>query len=285
VSNGKLFAVSDLHVVYKENRALVEALRPESEDDWLIVAGDVAERYADIEWALGLLSGRFAKVLWAPGNHELWTHPKDPVDLRGEKRYLHLVDLCRGLGVATPEDPYPVWHGEGGPVAVAPLFVLYDYSFRVRDAHSKEESLRLAYEAGVVCADEHFLHPDPYPTRDAWCRARVALTERRLAAVDPAHRTVLVNHFPLVRKPTEVLRYPHFAQWCGTELTADWHVRFRAAAGVYGHLHIPRVTWHDGVRFEEVSVGYPREWRPRAPRRTLRQILPQPVVETPGVVW
>ena len=23
------------------------------------------------------------------------------------------------------------------------------------------------------------------------------------------------------------------------------------------------LTWHDGIQFEEVSVGYPREWQPR----------------------
>ncbi|MFF3753637.1 metallophosphoesterase family protein [Streptomyces sp. NPDC002018] len=274
--DGKLLAVSDLHVVYDENRALVETLRPESDEDWLIVAGDVAEKYTDIEWALRLLAERFTKVIWAPGNHELWTHPQDPCDLRGEKRYLHLVELCRELGIATPEDPYPVWRGAGGPVAVAPLFVLYDYSFLAPGATTMEESLRVATEAGIVCSDEYFLHPDPYDGRDAWCRSRVADTERRLSAVDPALPTVLVNHFPLVREPTRVLRYPEFAQWCGTELTADWHVRFRAAAVVYGHLHIPRVTWYDGVRFEEVSVGYPREWSKRPPREPLRQILPAP---------
>ncbi|MFE3742377.1 metallophosphoesterase family protein [Streptomyces sp. NPDC059096] len=274
--DGKLLAVSDLHVVYDENRALVEGMRPESDEDWLIVAGDVAEKYADVAWALRLLSERFAKVVWAPGNHELWTHPQDPCDLRGEKRYLHLVELCRELGIATPEDPYPVWRGQGGPVAVAPLFVLYDYSFRAPGATTTEESLRVAHDAGIVCTDEYFLHPDPYEGRDAWCWARVAETERRLSAVDPGLRTVLVNHFPLVRHPTRVLRHPEFAQWCGTERTADWHTRFRAAAVVYGHLHIPRVTWHDGVRFEEVSVGYPREWRPRPPRVPLREILPVP---------
>jgi 3',5'-cyclic AMP phosphodiesterase CpdA len=272
--DGNLLAISDLHVVYDENRALVEKLRPSSSDDWLIVAGDVAEKYADVEWALRLLSDRFSRVIWAPGNHELWTHPQDPCDLRGEKRYLRLVDLCRELGVDTPEDPYPVWRGAGGPVAVAPLFVLYDYSFRAPGATTAEESLRLAHEAGVVCSDEYFLHPDPFPSRAAWCRSRAEETERRLAAVDPSMPTVLVNHYPLVRDPTRVLRYPELAQWCGTDLTADWHVRFRAAAVVYGHLHIPRVTRHDGVPFEEVSVGYPREWRERPPREPLRRILP-----------
>ncbi|MYU48090.1 hypothetical protein GTV15_15710, partial [Streptomyces sp. SID7803] len=38
----------------------------------------------------------------------------------------------------------------------------------------------------------------------------------------------------------------------------------------YGHLHIPRTTWYDGVRFEEVSVGYPRERRQRGGRQGWR---------------
>ena len=66
---------------------------------------------------------------------------------------------------------------------------------------------------------------------------------------------MLVSHFPLIDDVTRALRYPEFAQWCGTERTADWHRRFRAAAVVYGRLHIPRTSWYDGMRFEEVSLG------------------------------
>jgi 3',5'-cyclic AMP phosphodiesterase CpdA len=274
-AGGKLLATSDLHVAYPENREIVEELRPQTPDDWLVVAGDVGEVAADIEWALALLAERFATVIWVPGNHELWTPKADPVTLRGEERYRYLVDMCRRLGVLTPEDPFPVWRGAGGPVTVAPLFVLYDYTFRPKGTHTKEEALARAYQAGVVCTDEFMLHPDPHPSRDAWCRARVAETERRLAELDGGPPTVLVNHWPLVREPTDVLYYPEFAQWCGTELTAGWHRRFRCAAVVYGHLHIPRTTYHDDVRFEEVSIGYPRERRRRGmPRGTLRQILP-----------
>ncbi|MEV4202769.1 metallophosphoesterase family protein [Micromonospora globbae] len=276
MSGGRLLAVSDLHVRYADNRAIVDGLRPESDDDWLIVAGDVAERVADVRDTLASLRDRFATVVWAPGNHELWTLRDDPVPLRGEARYRALVDMCREVGVHTPEDAYPVWSGPGGPVIVAPLFVLYDYSFHAPGTSTKEESLRRAYDAGVICTDEVLLHPDPYPSRDAWCAARVAWTERRLAATDPSLPTVLVNHFPLVREPTRVLRHPEFAQWCGTTRTADWHLRFRATAVVYGHLHIPRTTWHDGVRFEEVSLGYPREWRPRGTPALPRVVLPAP---------
>ncbi|HKS98445.1 MAG TPA: metallophosphoesterase [Rugosimonospora sp.] len=277
---GRLLAISDLHVGYPENREIVERLRPDSDEDWLLVAGDVGERVADIEWTLRTLGDRYARVVWAPGNHELWTPRDDPVRLRGVARYEHLVALCRELGVVTPEDPYPVWRGPGGPVTVVPLFLLYDYSFRPDGAATSEEGLALAYAAGVVCNDEYLLHPDPYPSRQAWCWARLAYTRERLDALDPARPTVLVNHFPLVREPTRVLRYPEFAQWCGTAQTADWHTRYRAACVVYGHLHIPRTIVCDGVPFEEVSLGYPREWRQpwragRVPGQP-RQILPVP---------
>jgi 3',5'-cyclic AMP phosphodiesterase CpdA len=271
----KLLAISDLHVGYPENREMVDSLRPPSDADWLLVAGDVGEFFADIEWALGVLKERFATVVWVPGNHELWTHKRDPVRLRGEERYLRLVEACRRLGVLTPEDPYQVWAGAGGPAVIAPLFLLYDYSFLPAGAQTKDEGLARAYGTGVVCSDERLLHPDPYPSREAWCWARIAETERRLAECDPELPVILVNHYPLVREPTRVLRYPEFAVWCGTTLTSDWHLKFNASAVVYGHLHIPRTTWHDGVRFEEVSVGYPREWRKRASGPAgPRQILP-----------
>jgi 3',5'-cyclic AMP phosphodiesterase CpdA len=276
----KLYAVSDLHVTFPQNREWVQELRPGSPEDWLLVAGDVAEKAADIEWALGTLSSRFSTVLWTPGNHELWALPSDPVRLRGEKRYRHLVAVCRALGVISPEDPYPVWRGPGGPVVIAPLFLLYDYTFLPPGTATKAEALALAYETGVVCTDEAVLYPDPYPSREAWCRARLEVTQRRLAAIDPSLPTILVSHFPLTREPTRVLRYPEFAQWCGTERTADWHLKFRAVAVVYGHLHIHGTIWQDGVRFEEVSLGYPEELKKRPDRpRMLKQILPP---EPPG---
>jgi len=279
VSNSAaLLATSDLHVGHPANRELLLRLSPDTAGSWLIVAGDIAERMADVQWALELLAGRFAKVIWAPGNHELWTIPSDPVSLRGEHRYRYLVEMCRSLGIATPEDSYPIWEGPGGPVAVAPLFLLYDYSFRPAGTATKQDALAQAYHAGVVCTDELLLHPDPYASLDEWCAARVAETERRLAAADPCVPLVLANHHPLVRGPTSVLRYPEFALWCGTDRTADWHRRFNVAAVVYGHLHIRRTLWYDGLPFIDVSVGYPREWAARASADATRpcRVLPLP---------
>ena len=129
----RLLAISDLHIGYPENRAYADALAPADPEDWLIVAGDVGEVFADVGFVLASLANRFATVIWAPGNHELWTLPSDPVAVRGVARYEALVKVCRRFGVLTPEDEFPVWAGPGGPVTVAPLFTLYDYSFAAAD--------------------------------------------------------------------------------------------------------------------------------------------------------
>jgi hypothetical protein len=189
-------------------------------------------------------------------------------------------------------------------VTVAPLFTLYDYSFQANgalvppgdgavaeptgnetDARRKSAALAAAQASGVSAADEGRLHADPYPTVAAWCRDRVAATERRLAAVDGP--VVLASHWPLISDPVRALRHQAYAPWCGTTATADWHRRHQVLACVYGHLHIPRSTRHDGVRFEEVSVGYPAQWQrrgtaPPPPRVILGDGLARPRSDLPA---
>ncbi|GAB2671892.1 metallophosphoesterase [Gordonia jinhuaensis] len=272
-----LWAVSDLHVAHRGNESILDGIVPEGEDDWLIVAGDVSERTDDIVATLRSLRARFATVIWVPGNHELYTTSKDPLQIFGVARYDYLVQACRDIGVVTPEDIYPLFDpGDGTtPVRVVPMFLLYDYTFRPEGTSTKLEALAVARERNVVATDEFLLSPEPYGTRDAWSRARIEQTRARLDAIDPAEATILINHWPLRREPTDALMYPEFALWCGSEQTADWHLRYRAQCCVYGHLHIPRTTWYDGVRFEEVSVGYPREWKRRGlPEPLLRKIIP-----------
>lgn len=124
-----LWAISDLHVGQSANKSVLEELHPASPEDWLIVAGDVAERSDDIRAALDLLRRRFTKVIWVPGNHELWTTARDPMQIFGQSRYDYLVNMCDEMGVITPEHPYPVWVEQGGPATIVPMFVLYDYTF------------------------------------------------------------------------------------------------------------------------------------------------------------
>ncbi|MCI3934724.1 metallophosphoesterase family protein [Streptomyces sp. AN091965] len=65
-----------------------------------------------------------------------------------------------------------------------------------------------------------------------------------------------------------------FAQVVWVPGNHDWHRRYRAATVVYGHPHVPRTTWRDGVPHREVSLGCPRAWQARGrPDPLLREIL------------
>lgn len=276
----KLYAISDLHLGHPRNREALAEL-PTYAEDWLIVAGDVGETDAHLVTALENLTSRFAQVIWAPGNHDLWTIPlavnaADPTisaGLRGVAKYQHWVKICRDFGVLTPEDPYVRWPGAATPYLLAPLFLLYDYSFRPPEV-SEAGALAWAEADNTVCTDEVVLFPDPYPTRAAWCAARCAQTAARLAAVAGQGELILINHFPLRYDLVNLPRIPRFSLWCGTTRTEDWHNRFPVTAVIYGHLHMRGSHERDGVRFEEVSLGYPQQWRAeRGIAGYLREIL------------
>ncbi|MDO5513529.1 metallophosphoesterase, partial [Corynebacterium sp.] len=250
-----LWLVSDLHVTFPANRERVERLAPTEEGDWLIVAGDVAESIDTVVDTLARLRRRFARVVWCPGNHELFARREDRY--RGRARYERLVTLLRDVAVDTPEDPFPVF----GEVTVAPLFTLYDYSFRPPGV-SAVEALIDARTARATLDDE--LYIAPFVDVEAWCAERVAYSRARLAEVSGP--TLLVNHWPLVVEPTRRLRQPEMALWCGTTLTRSFAHDYAAVAVVHGHLHMPEEIVVEGVPHVDVSLGYPFE-QVRMPRR------------------
>lgn len=265
----RLWALSDLHVSHPANREALEDFPPYP-DDWLILAGDVTDGARQLDWCFGQLRPKFRQVVWVPGNHELWTLPD--TSLRGVALYEELVETARAHGVLTPEDPYPVFEHRDGPVLIAPLFLLYDYSFRPPHV-PLDGVIRWARETRNVCTDEFLLHPDPFPDRSSWCAARCEAAAARLASSSPEIPKVLINHFPLEEQHAVLPGAPRFTPWCGTRRTVGWHRRFNACAVVYGHLHIPGIRWLDGVPFQEVSLGYPRQWdRTRGVGAYLREV-------------
>lgn len=281
----RLLAISDLHLGHAKNREALDVLSHHP-DDWLIVAGDVGEKPAHLVYALDRLTPRFAKVIWAPGNHDLWCPPDATDRTRGQARYDELVAICRSYGVVTPEDPYlefpapqhaaqhPAPSTEHpAPIFICPLFLLYDYSFHPRGI---TDPLAWARESGVVCGDEWMLSPEPWPSRRAWCDARIAYTEPRLSALPGDASTILISHWPLRYDLARPPRVPRFSIWCGSSRTEQWPTRFRAQAVVNGHLHMRTSILRDEVRHVEVSLGYPRDWTfDRGIDFYLREILPK----------
>ncbi|AZA13815.1 metallophosphoesterase family protein [Corynebacterium choanae] len=260
-----LWAVSDLHAAVRDNRPKIDAITSANPADWLIVAGDVAERTELVVEVLAELRRRFACVIWVPGNHELFCRSTDRY--QGREKYDELVAALRAIDVLTPEDPYPVFHG----VTIVPLFTLYDYSFRMAGM-SVDDAVEAAHRRQVVMTDQFAIAP--FVDIRAWCWDRLAYSVKRLGKISGP--TILVNHWPLVIEPVERMAYPELSLWCGTRHTRSWGKRYGAQAVVYGHLHTPGITQVDGVKHIEVSLGYPREWEHHA-----GQPWPYPVMEGP----
>ena len=268
----RLLAISDLHLSHPSNRAALSRLG-HYPDDWLAIAGDIGPSPDHLRLALDAIVPRFRHVVWTPGNHDLWASASHPQFGRGEERYDALVSICRSYGVSTPEDPYREFPGDPGTVVV-PMFLLYDYSYRPADVPA-ERAVRWAREAGVLCSDERLLDPHPHADRAAWSAARCDATETRLTALPPGTRTVLVNHWPLRYDLARPPRIPRFSIWSGTSRTEEWARRFAARVVVSGHLHLRTTLARHGVRYEEVSLGYPRDWHhERGIDWYLREILP-----------
>lgn len=304
---GKLYAISDIHISYKFNHEAIHLLKPHPEDT-LILAGDIGEKLEHLHTTFALTTKLFKQVFWVPGNHELYTLPQSdeiahqdnalsptspvsaqvpqPDNSRGEQKYQECVKVANEYGVLTPEDEYVTWHSDDSESAIkaliCPMFLLYDYSFRPDDV-TREAALDWAMEHNIRATDEFLLHPDPYATRDEWCDVLIKRTEERLrkamAKKDPDTKVVLINHWPLREDLICIPAVPRFSLWCGSKRTDDWHVKYQADVVVTGHLHVRRTDWKDGVRFEEVSLGYPKQWedareRGKGVEEMLREILP-----------
>lgn len=280
---GRLWAISDLHLSYKANREALEELEP-CPNDGLILCGDLGESPEHLRLAFTKAKACFRQVFWVPGNHELYTLPTQKEHgARGEAKYMECVEIAREFDIPTPEDEFVLWEGLGGPCLIAPIFTLYDYSFR--PSHVKlEDALDWAREENIEATDEHLLHPDPYSSRIEWCNALLERTEQRLSAAvaaNPGVKLIIVGHWPLREDLVRLFLVPRFCLWCGTKKTEDWHNRFNAKVVVSGHLHIRRTDWIDDTRFEEVSLGYPRQWKHCQDRGLdindlMREILPGP---------
>ena len=158
----RLWAISDLHVSHRGNWEALKHI-PAHPDDWLILAGDISDGARQLDRCFRHLCTKFRQIVWTPGNHELWSHGGAAGGLRGVALYERLVEDCAQLRRAHAGGPLAdLPASQRGPLLIAPLFLLYDYSFRPSHV-SADQVVEWASVANSVCADEILLHPDPFP--------------------------------------------------------------------------------------------------------------------------
>src|SRR5258708_1917621 len=126
----RIFAISDLHTDFKENRLLVEGISDTAYlDDVLIVAGDIGHRLDTIRNTLSTLRSKFSRVFFTPGNHELWTRGENQNSI---EKLNEVLALCDSLGIQTKP-------AKAGPVWIVPLLSWYESEFDTEDIPDDHE--------------------------------------------------------------------------------------------------------------------------------------------------
>ncbi|RZL04106.1 MAG: metallophosphoesterase [Rubrivivax sp.] len=240
----RVFAVSDIHVDYDVNARWVQSLSlADYRDDVLILAGDVSDSAEVLAFTVQSLARRFKKLLFVPGNHDLWVlrHQQSLDSLEKFELVRRLVNEAGGL--MTP------WSCD--EVAIVPLFAWYDFSFgqpglALRESWVDFRACR--WPAGFTEAEvtRHFLALN-----------QSSLSVRHDKVITFSHFLPRIDVMPhYIPEPFRAL-YPVLGS-----SALDGQVRaLNPLMHVYGHSHVNRSVVMDGLRYVNNAFGYPGETR------------------------
>ncbi|HEX2079884.1 MAG TPA: metallophosphoesterase [Longimicrobium sp.] len=235
----RIYAISDLHTDFRDNRAVLErAGLAGHRDDVLIVAGDVADSEGVLRDTLQWLAARFREVFFVPGNHELWVRGEERDSLQ---KFHSVLRICGQAGVRT--EPARV-----GDAWVVPLFSWYHPSFDVR-GEGVEEELE-AWSDRYFCRwPAHLDRPD---------QAFLAMNQRHVRTYDAP--VITFSHFvprPELVPPVRYLRFRGLPLVAGS-LELEEQIRaIQPRVHVFGHTHIPQDQVIDGVRYVQNHLRAP----------------------------
>jgi predicted phosphodiesterase len=240
----RIFAVSDIHIDYDVNARWLSGIsNADHQDDLLILAGDVTDNRALLEWALVTLARRFRKVLFVPGNHDLWVIREDR-----KKHSLQKFEEIRDIVEASGASMQP-YRDRG--VSLIPLLAWYDYSFG-----QPTHELRTMWMDYVACR-----WPAGYGEDEVAAHFASLNDGQRFS---DAGKVITYSHFlpridvmPGFMPPASQTLFPIL----GTTRLDRQLRALNASVHVYGHSHINRNVEIDGVTYINNAFGYPNETR------------------------
>lgn len=240
----RIFAISDIHVDYDMNaRWLADLSASEYRDDVLILAGDISDSLERVGWALSTLAARFRRVMYVPGNHDLWV-------IRDAKRYTSLDKferLCRVVEQSGASmQPQAV-----GRVLIVPLQGWYDYSFGTPGSALLESWMDFHacrwpphFEMRDVAAHFQALNQVPPPVPGG-------------TLISFSHFLPRIDLMPSYIPPARRMLYPVL----GSTRLEEQLRAMKSSIHIYGHSHVNRRVAIDDVTYINNAFGYPDETR------------------------
>lgn len=234
----KVWATSDVHLDYAENWQWFQGLSASDyTQDILILAGDLLPDLNKVQQFFEQLVPKFLKVLFVPGNHDLWLKKGEKDSLQ---KFHQLLELAHKTGVQT--SPYT-----SADLAIVPIFSWYDFSFG-----QPSVAIRRAWVDFKACQ---------------WTMQEAALTQYFL--------DLNVPH--LEQKSKEIISFSHFVPSAtliptkvpkvvrsllpvfGSDKIEQQLKLLQPDLHIYGHSHLNRSVEKDGIWYLNNAFGYPHE--------------------------
>ncbi len=238
----RIFALSDLHIDYDFNKQWIAQLSTyDYRDDVLILAGDVSDSLLLLEWCLKTLASRFKKVLYVPGNHDLWVI-RDGPERQSLDKFQQICTLVENCGASMQ-----AFHR--GALSIIPLLGWYDYSFGQPSA-----------EIFATWADYHACRwPEHFSAHEITAHF-VQLNEPlfnnlKQTVISFSHFLPRIDLMPAYIPLEKRTLYPVL----GTNILEKQIRQLDSTIHVYGHSHVNRSVTIEGISYINNAFGYPRE--------------------------
>lgn len=276
----RILALSDVHADHVANAAWLGAIsETEYQHDTLILAGDVSDDLETMTRVFDTLRPRFARVLFVPGNHELWVRRDEAAD--SIDKFRRVREVSKQMGI----DMEPVRQGQGSDaVWIVPLLAWYATPEEGEDslylpAPGRDRGLRGWRDTlftswppleGRTPAQHFMVLNEPWMARryDAPVVTFSHFLPRRELMFHDQHwaQTARAACPPQGRSSASLARRSpprgfNFSRVAGSAGIERQLRRLGAVAHVYGHQHRNRRRTVDGVRYVSHCLGSVRERR------------------------
>lgn len=243
----RVFAVSDIHIDYKDNRRwLLDLSSFDYQQDVLILAGDISDDLLLLRQCFDSLQKKFTKVLFVPGNHELWLKSEFQNATAGKQnsiqKFLQVNQLANDFGVST--SCY-----ENGELTIVPLLSWYDFSFA-----EPCEKLKSVWMDFRFCIWPDNMQPLDI-TRYFMAQNVSSLNSRNQSLISFSHFLPRIDLMPFYIPHHYRYLYPAL----GSQLLEEQIRQLKPNIHVYGHSHLNQQRKIDGIQYINNAFGYPAE--------------------------
>lgn len=249
----KIAAISDLHLDINKDYPVLDVLKEEVEKenaDYLIIAGDIYEDFRNVIGEMRMLeNGASFRVLYVPGNHDLWS--PEPHKYKVDYIYSSFCDDERCLSGKYVIDRDVAFIGDVG---------WYDHSFGNHERFSDEMFAKMYY-MGRTWQDS---------IKNPWTRDNMKRCDMQLDALSCAldmvrgKKVVAVTHMLPIREFTVLDARPeweYFNAFLGSEKLGELFENKSVSYSISGHVHYRKEIEKNGVHYICPCLGYKSEWK------------------------